>query len=111
MQCPSYRLPVSGLGRFVELLRGHKISLRVRLPDWPGEFECRIRRGLSSVDTHGYRIGDELRFDLTFSEPLHGIVRESIFACGGSACDADTMLAGWNAITPPAEPNPNDRNA
>ena len=111
MRLPVFRLPVASLGSFIESLRSHGVSLRITLPNLPGEFECRIRRGLSSVTTHGYRLGDEFRFDFIGSEPLSSVVRDIIYGCGGSQSDDDTFLAGWEIIEAAAGPNANDRSA
>jgi hypothetical protein len=102
MQLPCYCLPVESLCSFIERIRGHKVTVRISLPD-PDcpEFECLLRQGRASVDLRGYRLGDELRFDFAGGGRFGELVKEILFAMGGSVCDSRKMLDGWGAVIPP----------
>ena len=102
MVSPVFDLPVASLFEFLERLRAPEVSFRVRLPEWPGEFECRFRRGFSTATAHGYRLGELLRFDLLGAEPLYQLLVQFILGCGGARSDQDAYLEGWTAIQPSA---------
>jgi len=97
MRSPTYSLPVSCLDAFIERLRQSRVSIRISFTARPGEFKCHLRRSLATVEARGYRLGDDLRFDLS-GVRLFPTIHDSILACGGSKCDFDTFLAGWETI-------------
>jgi len=97
MRSPTFSLPTRFLGALIERLRESRVSIRISFTDQPGEFKCRLRRRLATADAYGYRLGNELRFDLS-GVRLFPTIHDSVLACGGSQCDFDTFLAGWDTI-------------
>ena len=100
MRPPAYRMPVASLADFVERLRAHRVTFIVRPSDWPCDFDCRIRRGFSSISVHAYRVRDELRFSVSGVSSLEAAFREALISCGGSPCGDDVFIDGLEEIAP-----------